>query len=60
MPTKEDLEQPIQTALKAITAIGEGLPNATSSGAARDNAESIEHLATAVRELVETRSRIGG
>ena len=58
MPTKDEIDAAIGSCLKAIKAVTDGIPNATSSNAARDNAETAERLAEAVATLIPFRDAV--
>jgi hypothetical protein len=56
--TKDEIDAAIGSCLKAMTTVTDGIPNATSSNAARDNAETAERLAEAIATLIPFREAI--
>jgi hypothetical protein len=53
--TRQQLDEAIDACLKALTTSAEDAANASSTAAARDNAEIAERLAHAVSTLVAAR-----
>jgi hypothetical protein len=57
MPTKDQVNEAIDACLDSATKIAAGAQNASSAGAARDNAETVERFATAAVTLIGLRER---
>jgi hypothetical protein len=48
----------LEAVLNSLKVIAAGVPNGTSSGAARDNAETTERLASAAHTLIEAQQKL--
>lgn len=54
----ERFDEPLEAVLTSLKSLAEAIPDATSSNAARDDAEVVDRLANAARALVETRAQL--
>jgi hypothetical protein len=58
MASNKEVDKALEGILGAISDFAETISNATSSGAARDNAETIERLANAANALAPLRGML--